>query len=219
MKSFIKAFLAPLSALFLASCFNQTVEQPTPPTPVSVIPAEPIFVNPFPAGTHEHFTAEPNYRKTYNVYRNHDLLSAMTTETSSIRISLADQRAQLLHEGQVAMDYPISTGKSKHPTPTGSFQVLEKIKDKRSNIYGKFLDANGKVVNSNANGLKEKAPPGGRFLGASMPYWMRFTWDGIGHHAGNVPRYPASHGCIRAKRGTIPEIYAKVKIGTPVVIE
>ncbi|MGJ8724559.1 MAG: L,D-transpeptidase [Roseibacillus sp.] len=181
-------------------------------------PSEPEFVNPFPAGTYDHFKAEPNYKKTYNVYRNHSLLSSMTPDSAALRINLSTQRAQLLHNEEVAMDYPVATGKAAYPTPPGDYQILEKIKDKRSNLYGKILNASGGVVKSNADSKTDKVPPGGKFLGASMPYWMRFTWDGIGHHVGNVPRYPASHGCIRGKSSTMPEVYAKVKIGTPVSI-
>ncbi len=176
------------------------------------------FVNPFPPNTHEHFKTEPNYKKTYNIYRDHSLLSEITPDTSSLSINLATQRAQLLHNGQVAMDYPIATGKSSHPTPPGEYTILEKKKDKRSNLYGKILDASGNVVISDADSTKDKVPSGGKFLGAKMPYWMRFTWTGIGHHVGNVPRYPASHGCIRGKSSTLPEIFSRVKVGTPVSI-
>lgn len=205
--------------LLLASCarlpFTEVAETTPPALPT---PSEPEFINPFPAGTHDHFKAEPNYKKTYNIYRDHSLLSSMTPDSASLKINLSTQRAQLLHDGQVAMDYPVATGTSTHPTPPGDFQILEKIKDKRSNIYGKILNSSGGVVKSNANANEDKIPAGGKFLGASMPYWMRFTWTGIGHHVGNVPRYPASHGCIRAKSSTLPEIYAKVKVGTPVSI-
>jgi lipoprotein-anchoring transpeptidase ErfK/SrfK len=52
-----------------------------------------------------------------------------------------------------------------------------------------------------------------------MRYWMRLTPDGVGHHIGPIRRYPASHGCIRGPSATIPTVYSKVKIGTPVVVE
>ncbi|MBK1834974.1 L,D-transpeptidase [Roseibacillus ishigakijimensis] len=209
--------------LLLASCsqvpFMGKKEEAIEPAASQANAAEkPAFVNPHPEGTYEHFKAEPNYKKTYNVYRNHELLNAMTPESASLNIDLSDQRAQLLHNGQVAMDYPVATGRSSHPTPAGSYTILEKMKDKRSNAYGRIVDADGNVVNSDADSRKDKVPPGGKFIGASMPYWMRFTWTGVGHHIGNVPRYPASHGCIRGKRSTVPEVFSKVKVGTPVTI-
>lgn len=218
--SFSKIALLLALPVVLASCGSKDLissDQPAAPT-LPTVPSEPEFVNPFPEGTYDHFKAEPNYKKTYNVYRNHSLLSSMTPDSASLVINLGTQRAQLLHDGQVAMDYPVATGKSSHPTPPGEYKILEKIKDKRSNTYGRILNASGGVVNSDADARKDKIPAGGKFLGASMPYWMRFTWTGIGHHVGNVPRYPASHGCIRGKRSTMPEVYSKVKVGTPVSI-
>lgn len=216
---FSKILLLIPVTLLMASCARQTTEESATPAAVASTPAEPAFVNPFPAGTYDHFKAEPNYRKTYNVYRNHDVLAKLSAETASLRISLDDQRAQLMHDGQVAIDYPVATGRSSHPTPAGSYQILEKIKEKRSNTYGKIYDSSGKVVNSDADARTDKVPSGGKYVGASMPYWMRFTWSGIGHHVGNVPRYAASHGCIRGKSSIMPEIFSKVKVGTPVVIE
>lgn len=194
-------------------------DQPVQPPQAAVPAPEPApFVNPFPPGTYEHFTTEPNYKKTYSVYRNHSLLDSMTPETASLQINLTYQRAQLLSNGEVAMDYPISSGKSTHQTPPGEYQILEKIKDKRSNTYGKIYNAAGGLVKGNADARKDKVPEGGKYVGASMPYWMRFTWDGIGHHIGRVPRYPASHGCIRGVRSVMPTVYSKVKVGTPVTI-
>jgi hypothetical protein len=54
-----------------------------------------------------------------------------------------------------------------------------------------------------------------------MRYWMRLTWDGVGHHIGPLPRSrrAASHACIRGPSAIMPIIYGKVKIGTPVTVE
>ncbi|MGJ8697451.1 MAG: L,D-transpeptidase family protein [Verrucomicrobiaceae bacterium] len=119
---------------------------------------------------------------------------------------------------EVALDYPVSTGRTSHPTPPGNYSILEMIVDKRSNLYGKVYDASGNVVNSNADSRSATIPPGGQFLGAAMPYWMRLTWSGIGMHVGDVPRYPASHACIRGQSDVVPAVFAKVRVGTPVTI-
>lgn len=179
------------------------------------------FVNPFPAGTYEHFKAEPTYKKTYNVYKNESVLAQTNSGNAKLNIDLSDQRAQLINSdaGLVVMDYPIASGKSGHETPTGNYTILEKIKDKRSNIYGRYVDKEGTTVVGDATNGKTEQPEGTTFLGASMPYWMRFTWDGIGHHIGNVPRYPASHGCVRGYKPVMPTIFSKVKTGTPVLIQ
>ena len=102
---------------------------------------------------------------------------------------------------------------------TGTFYILEKIVDKSSNRYGKIVDAEGEIVNGDADVLLDTVPEGGQFIGAPMRYWMRLTNDGVGHHIGPVRRYPASHACVRGPSGTIPTVYSKVKEGTRVVIE
>jgi len=189
-----------------------------PPEPKIIKPLKAVYINPHKAGSYEHFKAEPGYPKTYNVYKNTKLLAATNSSNSKVRIDLGLQRAFLMNGSQIAMDYPISSGTKKHPTPTGNFKITEKIKDKRSNLYGKILDANGKVVKSGADSRKDEVPEGGKFLGASMEHWMRLTGDGIGMHKGNVPRYPASHGCIRTPGSVVPIVFGKVRPGTSVSI-
>lgn len=180
---------------------------------------KPTFVNPYPAGTYEHFTAEPSYPKTYNIYKNNELFATTDASNSRLVLNLSKQRGKLMNGDQVVMDYPISSGRSSHPTPRGKFVVLEKIVDKKSGTYGRIYDASGDLVRSDADSRKHTVPEGGRFAGAPMKYWMRFTWDGVGHHIGTVPRYPASHGCIRGYYKAMPDVYSKVKVGTPVTIE
>ncbi len=201
----------------LTSCgptTNTTVEEKKVVTPLK---AE--FVNPYKSGTYNYFKAKPGYPKTYNVYKNTSLLAKTNSSNSSVVIDLSEQRARLMNGSTVVMDYPVSTGKSAHKTPTGTFYIKEKIVDKRSNLYGKILDKNGNVVKSGADSRKDKPPAGGKFLGAAMAHWMRLTNDGIGMHKGRVPRYPASHGCIRTPGSVVPIVFSKVKSGTKVTIK
>lgn len=204
---------AAATALLLANCANQA------PTAQAENDGKPV--NPFPAGTYDHFKAEPTYPKTLGVWKNDELLSRTNAENSHIKVNLAIQRAFLMNGEEVAIDYPICSGTKSRPTPTGTFYITEKIVDKRSNRYGKMLDASGNVVNSDADSIKDKVPEGGKFLGAPMRYWMRLTNDGVGHHIGPMPRSrrPSSHACVRGPSGTIPTVYSKVKVGTRVVIE
>ena len=203
-----------VSALALASC----VTKPTPPPTTD---ASGKFVNPYPPGTYDHFTAEPTYPKTKSVWKNEELLSKTGPDNSSVRISVAKQRGFLLNGEEIVLDYPVCTGRSGHESPTGEFRVLEKTVDKRSNRYGRIYDAEGDCVNSDADMQTDKVPEGGKFQGASMSYWMRLTYDGVGHHIAPLPssRRPASHGCIRGPANAIPIVFGKVKIGTKVVIE
>lgn len=178
-------------------------------------------INPHPPGTYEHFKAEPSYPKTFNVWKNDELLSRTNENNSHIRINLAKQRGVLLNEGEVVMDYPICSGVPSRPTPKGTFYILEKIVDKSSNKYGRIYDAEGTLVNGDADATLDPIPEGGKFVGAPMRYWMRLTNDGVGHHIGPLPgsRRPASHACVRGPSKTMPVVYSKVKVGTRVDIE
>ena len=144
---------------------------------------------------------------------------AVTSENSTVVISLSKQRAYLMAGGEVYIDTPVSTGKRAGMTPTGSFQILEKDPDHRSNIYGDFVDRRGRVVRAGISLKVDSAPSGTRYLGAPMKYFMRLTHSGVGMHIGILPGYPASHGCIRLPAAIAPLIYRKVKIGTEVTIE
>lgn len=120
---------------------------------------------------------------------------------------------------QVGWSY-VASGVKKFPTPTGKFAVIGKEKTKQSNLYGKIYDAEGKVVVSDAKRGRHKIPPGGRFAGAKMPYFLRLTNDGVGLHAGPIPRpgHPASHGCIRLPAPLAERLYTQVAPGTQVTI-
>ncbi len=206
--------LAGLSTLFLVNCANKK-----PITPEALAGKKETFVNPFPAGTYDHFKADPSFPKTFGVWKNEELLSRTDASNSSIKVNLSIQRATLMNGEEIAMDYPICSGTAERPTPTGTFYILEKIVDKKSNRYGKFLDAAGEVVDGNADAVLGKPPAGGSFAGAPMRYWMRLTNDGVGHHIGPIRRVASSHACVRGPSATIPIVYSKVKVGTRVVIE
>lgn len=203
--------VATAAALLLANCAHQK--------PAVQIGKDGKPINPYPVGTYDHFKADPTYPKTYNVWKNDELLARTGPENSHLKIDLATQRGMLMNGEDVVMDYPICSGIKSRPTPTGTFYILEKVVDKCSNRYGKYYDAAGEVVNSNADAILDPLPEGGRFEGAQMHYWMRLTPDGVGHHIGPVRRYPASHACVRGPSKTIPIVYSKVKAGTCVVIE
>ena len=202
---------ATAAALLLANCANQK--------PSAQLGKDGKTVNPYPAGTYDHFKADPTYPKTHSVWKNDELLSRTGPENSHIKIDLATQRGFLMNGDDVVMDYPICSGIESRPTPLGTFYILEKVVDKRSNRYGRIYDAAGECVNSDADAFSDPIPEGGKFEGASMRYWMRLTNDGVGHHIGPVRRYPASHACVRGPSKTIPTVYSKVKAGTRVVIE
>ncbi|WP_201246854.1 L,D-transpeptidase family protein [Halochromatium salexigens] len=113
----------------------------------------------------------------------------------------------------------IASGVSSHPTPSGEFEVIEKVAKKRSNLYGRIYNASGGLHKSNAHS-RDPIPEGGKFVGARMPHFMRMTYDGIGMHAGAIPQpgQPASHGCIRLPDEVASSLFAHADIGTRVTV-
>jgi len=141
----------------------------------------------------------------------------LTPDTARVYISLAKQRASLMLGDEVAIDTPISSGKSAGMTPTGNFTIQEKDPDHRSTIYGDFVDNKGRVVRAGVSLRIDSAPSGTHYVGAPMKWFCRIK-EGVGMHIGILPGYPASHGCVRLPADIAPLIYQKVKVGTPVEI-
>jgi len=208
---FLVRCAATAAALLVVNCAHKQ--------PAMQIGKDGKAINPYPAGTYRHFKAQPNYPKTYNVWKNDALLALTGPDNSHLKIDLATQRGLLMNGAEVVLDYPICSGIESRPTPVGTFYILEKVVDKKSNRYGRYYDPAGTMVNGNADAVLDPLPEGGRFEGAEMHYWMRLTQDGVGHHIGPVRRYPASHACVRGPSQTIPLVYAKVKEGTRVDIQ
>jgi lipoprotein-anchoring transpeptidase ErfK/SrfK len=134
-----------------------------------------------------------------------------------IKISLGDQKVYVYQGDALAAESPITTGKPGHDTPPGHYEILVKDIDHKSNLYGIAVDAQGNVVDDNAN-AGGKLPPGSVYDAADMPYYMRLREDGVGMHGGYLPGYPASHGCIRLPHAFAELLYSNVSVGTPVDI-
>jgi len=135
----------------------------------------------------------------------------------AIKISLLEQRAYFYKNGLLVGVSQLSTGREGLKTPIGHFSILQKDVGHASSRYGDYVDANDTVVKPNVDVEKDPKPPGTHFKGAPMPYYMRIT-DGTGMHAGYLPGYPASHGCIRMPSQAAELFYAHVRVGTPVEV-
>jgi lipoprotein-anchoring transpeptidase ErfK/SrfK len=107
-----------------------------------------------------------------------------------IAISIQKQRLKVYDAAGFFAESPISSGMAGHPTPMGVFSVIQKQKLHHSNIYS----------------------------GAPMPYMQRITWSGIAIHAGVLPGYPASHGCIRMPMAFAMKMWNWTKMGARVVV-
>jgi len=105
-------------------------------------------------------------------------------------VSLAKQRISVYGPSGLIGQSPVSTGMPGYRTPAGVFSVVQKHKFHRSNIY----------------------------WNAPMPYMQRITWSGVTLHAGPVPGYPASHGCIRLPHQFAVKLWGLTKIGARVIV-
>jgi hypothetical protein len=136
----------------------------------------------------------------------------------SVRIRLSEQRAYFYKGGQLVGISQLSTGREGLDTPAGQYKIIQKDIDHASSRYGDYVDAGDNVVVPNIDNEKDPKPPGTKFKGAPMPYFMRIV-GGVGMHAGYLPGYPASHGCIRMPEFMAEDFFKNVETGTPVTIE
>jgi hypothetical protein len=105
-------------------------------------------------------------------------------------VSIDDQMAYVYRNGVEIARSTVSTGKPGHETPTGVFTILERNVEHESSIY----------------------------KGAQMPYMQRLTWSGIAMHAGDLPGYPASAGCVRLPYEFSEKVYGVMHNGATVAI-
>ena len=136
---------------------------------------------------------------------------------TSIVVIKRAQEADLYKGSRVISVARISTGREGYETPTGKFRVIRKDRDHRSSIYGDFVDGSGHVVKANVDVRKAGRPPHSHFLGAPMPFFIEFS-PSYGLHAGHLPGYPASHGCVRLPYWKARQFFNEARIGTPVVV-
>ena len=107
-----------------------------------------------------------------------------------IAVSIEQQKVRVYDANGLFAESPVSTGMKGHSTPMGVFSIIQKHKMHRSNIYS----------------------------GAPMPYMQRITWSGVAMHAGVLPGYPASHGCIRMPTAFAMKMWNWTRMGARVVI-
>ncbi|MDB6155262.1 MAG: hypothetical protein JWL90_3715 [Chthoniobacteraceae bacterium] len=142
------------------------------------------------------------------------LMGASACAETAVEINLSAQRAYLIENGAVVASSPIASGRPSRPTPNGRFRVIEKDLNHRSSIYGRIVDRNGRTLVGNATS-RTRVPRGARFVAAPMRYFLRFHGPS-GMHAGYLPGYPASHGCVRLPEEYAALLYQRVQIGSPV---
>ena len=112
----------------------------------------------------------------------------------------------------------ISSGREGYRSSRGNFSISQKSANHRSNLFGDVVDAYGNIIEEAVDIRKTSIPSGGKLVGASMPYFLRYN-QGEGMHAGYLPGYPASGGCVRLPEHIAERIFAHASVGTPVIVE
>ena len=107
-----------------------------------------------------------------------------------IVVSKPSQTMHVFSRGNLWRTSPVSTGKRGKETPSGLYAILQKREEHYSNLYD----------------------------GAPMPFMQRLTWDGIALHAGSIPGYPASNGCVRIPKDFASDLFAITTYGNTAVI-
>ncbi len=107
-----------------------------------------------------------------------------------INVSIKQPALDVYDANGLVTEAPVSSGRVGYATPTGVFTILEKNRIHFSNLY-------------------DSAP---------MPNMQRITWSGVALHAGALPGYPASHGCIRLPHGFSKKLFGMTKLGTRVIV-
>lgn len=113
-------------------------------------------------------------------------------QSRALTIYLGSQTFEYVEDDRVVATGPVSSGSAEHPTPTGSFRVLSKIKDKRSGKYTNYFDQN-----------------------TPMPYSLQF-YGPYFIHEGWLPGYADSHGCVRLQYEDARLLFMRIKVGDPV---
>ncbi|MEO0671388.1 MAG: L,D-transpeptidase family protein [Pseudomonadota bacterium] len=108
----------------------------------------------------------------------------------TVVVDLARQRAVAYRGTKAVFSSRVSSGKAGHRTPTGVFSIIQKRRRHFSNLYNN----------------------------APMPHMQRLTWSGIALHGGPVPRYPASHGCVRFPFGNARRLFGLTRMNARVIV-
>lgn len=119
-----------------------------------------------------------------------DLQNTLSGSPIMAVVSIRDQRVTVYDAAGGTMSSRVSSGRTDYETPVGVYSVLQKEEEHFSNIYDD----------------------------ASMPFMQRITWSGIALHSGQLPGYPASHGCVRMPDGFAQRLFPLTNVGMRVVI-
>jgi lipoprotein-anchoring transpeptidase ErfK/SrfK len=190
-------FLAGFTLLAIAPSLVLAQAEPSPPVadPAKVAPP-PIVIEPapVPAPKPAKPPAPAAKKKAFSdgLKPGQYVWEKRANDAKDLRIiAVIDIQRIYIFDGDTLVAFStISSGKKGHATPTGAFKILQKNVDHKSNIYSN----------------------------APMPYMQRLTWDGIALHAGHIPGYAASHGCLRLPLPFAKALFGVTKMDQSVIV-
>lgn len=199
--------LSALSIFPLVGCV-ETAPPPTVETSVQSLP--------------EHIAARlAGYPRTSKIYCDDALMQEATLTNSKVVIYLPLQRGRFYVRGQIAADFPVSTGKAGHDTPTGVFRILHKEEchqDYRGATYQEYpLETNTVEVKDEYGIVRERKEVATTTVSRLEPYewpWaMCLTWDGVYMYAHEVtnPGVRESGGCVRVPPSIQKKLFSVMK--------
>ena len=139
-----------------------------------------------------------------------------STGAASIVIDLSDQRLYYYKGGRLVGVSSVSTGSEGRETKAGHYKICQKDLHHVSSQFGNYITPENEIIKDISS--KDPKPPGSRFIGAPMPYFMRI-YNGVGMHAGFLPGVADSHGCIRLPENMAKIFFEVTPMGTPVTIQ
>jgi lipoprotein-anchoring transpeptidase ErfK/SrfK len=193
---FAMILAAPAAATAPVDNAAPVLAQPTMPTDPAVRPepqpAPPPVVTPAPAPSPTKPPVAKKKGPVDSLRPGQYVWEARASKAQDLKIiAVLDIQRLYVFDGDTVVGVStMSSGKKGKATPTGVFKILQKNIDHKSNLYSN----------------------------APMPYMQRLTWDGIALHAGHIPGYAASHGCLRLPMGFAKALYGVTKMDQTVVI-
>jgi lipoprotein-anchoring transpeptidase ErfK/SrfK len=193
---FAMILAAPAAAMAQVDNAAPVLAQPTMPTdpavPPAPQPAPPTVVTPVPTPSPVKPPAPKKKGPVDSLRPGQYVWEARASKAQDLKIiAVLDIQRLYVFDGDTVVGVStMSSGKKGKATPTGVFKILQKNIDHKSNLYSN----------------------------APMPYMQRLTWDGIALHAGHIPGYAASHGCLRLPLGFAKALYGATKMDQTVVI-
>jgi L,D-transpeptidase ErfK/SrfK len=142
--------------------------------------------------------------------------SVVDKQEPYLLLRLGERRLYVKEGGgaQPPEGYLVAVGRAQYPTPVGRFQINEMVVNPDFLVFD-FGDPSRPNRGRIPPGINN--PLGLRWIGfANAHGWA------VGFHGTSKTQFlgqAVSHGCVRMRNDDIVKVFARVKVGTPVIVE